>query len=87
MIVIKDTQWWKLRTVTSKFYYPTIKPLSPLSLSDQVTYEEMAEALQQADVGIPSTDIVSLLHSEDFTGGGKISFTDFRAITLGNHPV
>ena len=51
------------------------------SLPNQVTYEEMAAAMEQAGVGIPSTDIVSLLNSEDYTGGGKISLSEFRAIS------
>lgn len=44
----------------------------------------MAEALQQADVGIPATDIVNLLHSENYLGNGRISFTDFRNIIMGH---
>ena len=50
----------------------------------QVTYEEMAEALQQADVGIPATEIVNLLNSENYLGQGTISFSDFRNIILGH---
>ena len=51
--------------------------------SGDVTLEEVAHAMEDADCGISHDDVVYLLQEADLNSDGKISFSEFRSLFLG----
>lgn len=51
--------------------------------SGDVTLDEVARAMETADVGIPHDDVIYLLQEADLNSDGKISFSEFRSLFLG----
>ncbi|XP_063689244.1 calmodulin-alpha-like [Bolinopsis microptera] len=49
----------------------------------EVSHEEVAVAMQKADVGILTKDIIYLLEEADLNTDGKISFSEFRSLIYG----
>ena len=52
--------------------------------SGDVTLDEVAQAMQTADVGVSHEDVVYLLEEADLNSDGKISFSEFRNLFLGS---
>ncbi|KAL5247948.1 hypothetical protein ACHWQZ_G017198 [Mnemiopsis leidyi] len=51
--------------------------------SGEVSHQEVAVAMQKADVGIPAEDIMYLLEEADLNNDGTISFSEFRSLIFG----
>lgn len=48
-----------------------------------VTLEEMADAMEKADVGIPLNDVYCVMDEANIDTNGVLSFSDFTSIMLG----